>query len=84
MSSKGKGKAKEVVSGKRKVSAGRSAGGAEESRRKRKNRGVLQFFEDSADADDNDASDDSDFDNCMTDLIVLPFGLFWVFFFFFC
>ncbi|KAK8277021.1 hypothetical protein V6Z12_D10G237000 [Gossypium hirsutum] len=63
MSSKGKGKEKEVVYGKRKVSAGRSGGGAEENRRKRKNRGVLQFFEDAADVDDNEASDDSDFDD---------------------
>nr|KJB73483.1 hypothetical protein B456_011G234600 [Gossypium raimondii] len=60
---KGKGKEKEVVYGKRKVSAGRSGGGAEENRRKRKNRGVLQFFEDAADVDDNEASDDSDFDD---------------------
>ncbi|EOY18833.1 Kow domain-containing transcription factor 1, putative [Theobroma cacao] len=57
MSSKGKGKAKEVFSGKRKSS------GAEESRRKRKNPGVLQFFEDAAGVDHNDASDDSDIDN---------------------
>ncbi|XP_022765470.1 protein RNA-directed DNA methylation 3 isoform X2 [Durio zibethinus] len=63
MSSKGKEKAKEVVSGKRKVSAGRIGSGAEESRRKRKNPGVLQFFEDAADFDYNDSSDDSDFDN---------------------
>lgn len=78
MASKGKGKEKEVVYGKRKVSAGRSGGGAEENRRKRKNRGVLQFFEDAADVDDNEASDDSDFDDCMADLIV--FLLYFVFF----
>ncbi|KAK8609561.1 hypothetical protein V6N13_062007 [Hibiscus sabdariffa] len=58
-----KGKEKEVVYGKRKVSAGRSGGGKEESRRKRRNRGVLQFFEDSAEADSSDASDDSDSDD---------------------
>ncbi|XP_039023557.1 protein RNA-directed DNA methylation 3-like [Hibiscus syriacus] len=58
MSSKGKGK--EVVYGKRKVSAGRSGGGKEESR-KRRNRGVLQFFEDSAEVDDSDASDSDDY-----------------------
>ncbi|GMI80580.1 hypothetical protein HRI_001727200 [Hibiscus trionum] len=58
-----KGKEKEVVYGKRKVSAGRSGGGTEESRRKRRNRGVLQFFEDSAEVDGSDASDDSDFDD---------------------
>ncbi|XVE75442.1 hypothetical protein DITRI_Ditri12bG0094200 [Diplodiscus trichospermus] len=59
MSSKGK----EVVFGKRKISAGRSGVVAEESRRKRKNRGVLQFFEDAAEVDDSDSSDDSDIDN---------------------
>ncbi|XWS75210.1 hypothetical protein CRYUN_Cryun01aG0066000 [Craigia yunnanensis] len=63
MSSKGKGKAEEAVSGKRKSSAGRCLGGTEESRRKRKNTGVLQFFDDTAEVDDNDASDDSDIDN---------------------
>ncbi|XVE99222.1 hypothetical protein REPUB_Repub03eG0178900 [Reevesia pubescens] len=69
MSSKEKGKAKEVVvCGKRKVSAGRSTGGAEQSRRKRKNPGVLQFFQDSAEVnDDNDSSDDSDIDNYFMD-----------------
>ena len=67
MSSKGKGKAEAVVSGNRKSSAGRCLGGTEESRRKWKNTGVLQFFEDAAEVDDNDASDDSDIDNYMTD-----------------
>ncbi|KAL4388557.1 hypothetical protein GQ457_09G028400 [Hibiscus cannabinus] len=57
------GKEKAVVYGKRKVSAGRSGGGTEESRRKRRNRGVLQFFEDSAEVDGSDDSDDSDIDD---------------------
>ncbi|XVE68778.1 hypothetical protein DITRI_Ditri09bG0097400 [Diplodiscus trichospermus] len=63
MSSKDKRKAKEVVSVKRKSSAGRCIGGAKESRRKRKNTGVLQFFEDAAEVDDDESSDYSDIDN---------------------
>ncbi|OMO65686.1 hypothetical protein CCACVL1_21438 [Corchorus capsularis] len=58
MSSKGKGKAKEVYSGKRKTT-----GGAGESHRKRKKPGVLQFFEEAAEVDDNESSDDSDWEN---------------------
>ncbi|OMP04197.1 hypothetical protein COLO4_09867 [Corchorus olitorius] len=62
MSSKGKGKAKEVSSGKRKTS-----GGAGESHRKRKKPGVLQFFEEAAEVDDNESSDDSDWENNFMD-----------------
>ncbi|XVF83034.1 hypothetical protein PTKIN_Ptkin16aG0100000 [Pterospermum kingtungense] len=58
---KGKGKAKEVVTGKRKSSAGRCLGGDDETRRKKK--AVLQFFEDSADVDDDDSGDDSEMDD---------------------
>ncbi|KAE8732383.1 Pectin lyase-like superfamily protein isoform 1 [Hibiscus syriacus] len=75
-----KGKEKEVVYGKRKVSAGRSGGVTEESRRKRRNRGVLQFFEDSAEDDGSDASDGSDINDCKADLINVFFVLFGVFY----
>lgn len=74
---KGKGKAKEVSTGKRKSSAGRCLGGDDEQRRKRK--AVLQFFEDTADVDDSDSSDDGEIDNCKTNRFS-----FRSYFFFFC
>lgn len=64
---KGKGKAKEVVSGKRKTTAGRTGVGVEGSRRKLRKLGVLRFIDHSAEVDDDDASDDSNPDNCMTE-----------------
>ncbi|KAE9611796.1 putative translation protein SH3 [Lupinus albus] len=62
MTNRGKGKGKEVAgkgsSGKRKITADNDKTGGG----KRRNRGVVQFFEESADVDDfDDSSDDSDF-----------------------
>ncbi|CAL0316444.1 unnamed protein product [Lupinus luteus] len=62
MTNRGKGKGKEVAgkgsSGKRKITADNDKTGGG----KRRNRGVVQFFEESADVDDfEDSSDDSDF-----------------------
>ncbi|KAJ1436249.1 Transcription elongation factor Spt5, NGN domain [Sesbania bispinosa] len=61
MVNKGKGKGKEIAG---KAPAGKRKGNFDDDKtgggRKRKNRGVLQFFEDAADVEESDLSDDSD------------------------